>query len=114
MEILFSWAHSDPFYPRVVPDCGLLVSVPNVTSVWTARRFVHQPRTLMIDSGGYQVLRGEERGLRATLERQIAIAAGVPHAILCVLDVPLPPGHVSTRERHARLEQTIANAHAYR
>jgi hypothetical protein len=45
----------------------------------------------MIDSAGYHLLRGGGGGLRATLERQIVIAADEPLAILWVLDVPLPP-----------------------
>lgn len=114
MEIVFSWAHSDPFYPQTIPECGLLVSVPNVSGVWTARRFPWQPQSLMIDSGGYQILRGEDLAVRATLRRQVAMVAEVPHAVICILDAPLPKVRLSARERHERLEKTIANAHAYR
>jgi tRNA-guanine family transglycosylase len=113
MEIYFAWAHSDPYYPRVVPDCGILVSVPNVTGVWTTERFPFPPRSLMVDSGGYQVLRGEERGLRATFDRQVSIAGHLTNALICVLDVPIPRGYISPRERHRCLERTLANAYAY-
>lgn len=113
MEIVFSWAHSDPFYPYTIPECGLLVSVPNVSGVWTARRFPMRPRSLMIDSGGYQILRGEELAVHATLQRQVDMVADAPHAVICVLDAPLPKVRLSVRERHERLEKTIANAHAY-
>jgi tRNA-guanine family transglycosylase len=113
MEIVFSWAHSDPYYPRSVPPCGLLVSVPNVSSVWTARRLPGMPALLMIDSGGYQTRGAGVPRPYATFTRQVDMAADHPRATLCVLDAALPRGHVSARERHERVERTIANAHAY-
>jgi len=67
----------------------------------------------MVDSGGYQALRGEYRGVRSTFARQVEIASAAPGSIICLLDAPLPKGPLSARERNARLERTIANAHAY-
>lgn len=114
MDVFFAWAHSDPYYHAVVPHCGMLVSVPNVSSVWTVRRFPNLPARLMIDSGGYQALKGETPSVRSTFLRQVEMAAGVPGTLFCALDAPLPKGGLAPRERYARVERTIANAYAYK
>jgi 7-cyano-7-deazaguanine tRNA-ribosyltransferase len=92
MDYYISWTHSDPVYHEAIPWIGgVLVSPPNVNSVWHVGRWPSLPSRLLLDSGAFQDYKGgHARDPAAVLARQLAMIAGeaIPTGI-CHLDAPL-------------------------
>ncbi len=111
MDYYIAWTHSDPIYQHYLPGTRVLVSPPNVNSVWDIYRWPVLPKDLIIDSGAFQYNRsGRPVAPEAALERQVQMASDAPISIgMCHLDVPMM-GTRSVAELDRRVDQNLANA----
>lgn len=111
MQYYISWTHSDPIYHETLPDLGVLVSPPNVNSVWTVRNWQTSPSRLILDSGAFQYLRSERApSPLEVLQRQRRMLAGQEGAAaICHLDVPLI-GVREPTELQRRVTRSLENA----
>lgn len=117
MEFYVSWYHGDPVYPLYDPDCSMLVSISSVSNRWKVTHLPTQPKSIMIDSGGYRFATTSETPPTPTIlfKRQLEMLAGSQcRAIICALDYPIVEPNLSSNERDRLLHQTIANAYEFK
>lgn len=117
IDFYVSWYQGDPQFQQYDADCAMLISITSVAQSWTMKRFTHQPKRLILDSGGYRFATNPEEALspQAVLERQLAIRAELPiPTVVCALDYPILNTRQSSNQKDACITQTIAYAYEFK
>lgn len=114
MKFYVSWVKHDPEYQQYDPDCALLVSPVWQPKYWTLANFTRLPRSVMLDSGSFYLLRAPDARLtpREVLKRQLTALGDYWDQVdvtICHMDRPVQGS--GTKESYDAIEATIANAY---
>jgi tRNA-guanine family transglycosylase len=114
LRFYVSWYAHDPEYQKYDADCSVLVSPVSAPKSWTLSDFELLPRSIMLDSGSYSLLRNpvNQWSPSSVLTRQLHALQDYwrnTEVTLCHLDRPVLGA--DTKQTYDAIEATIANAY---